>query len=358
MSRLLVASTRAVAGGAQRALVTLVPALARLGWDIEAAVAEAGWLVDQLEAAGTPCRVGATEAVPLEEVDVVVSMGAAAHAWVGPLAAARRIPACWWLELGWRDRPAELAARSAPARAVATPTEAAGGVARAHLPDRVEVVTIAPGVEVGDPAADRVGAAARRCRVPGTGPLLVMVARLDPIKGQDVALDAIGRLRAEGRAVRLALVGGAIVGHEGDLVDRLHAQVDECGLGDVVAFVGHVDDPGPWHAAADIAVQASSHEAFGLSVVEALAHGTPVVATDTEGPREILAGGRYGVLVPPGDAEALARGIARVLDEPELASQLASQGPARAADFSPAACARRWDDVLRGAVGGGCGSGG
>jgi phosphatidylinositol alpha-mannosyltransferase len=93
-------------------------------------------------------------------------------------------------------------------------------------------------------------------------------------------------------------------------------------------------------AAADVfASPATGHESFGIVLVEALAAGVPVVATDIPGYREVIRAGVDGLLVPPSDAAALASAIRRVLAEPELASALAHAGRARAREFS-------WDVVV------------
>lgn len=349
MSRLVLATERAVAGGAQRTLGLVAAPLRDLGWDVVALVGEEGALVDQLESDGiaatvTPDAGAVADLAPA----AVVSMGASGHGWAGPAAHRAAVPAAWWLDLTLRGRPAEDRAIATPAIAAAAPTARAAEALSARAPE-MPVEVIAPGATWGDLGRHRSAATGVR-RALGLGAhdaLLVMVARLDPIKGQDVAIDAVAALRATGTDVHLALVGGAVVGHEGDLAERLRAQTDRLGLHDRVHHVGFVDDPGPWLAAATIAVQASAHEAFGLSVVEGLAHAIPTVASATDGPSEILDGGRYGVLTPPGDADALAGAVADLLADPDRRRELAASGPARAARFTPEAAARRWDDLLR-----------
>lgn len=360
MARLVLATERAVAGGAQRTLGLAAPALRDLGWDVQALVGEHGPLVDDLLAHDVATTV-APDAAALEDLvpDIVVSMGASGHAWAGRAADRAGLPACWWLELTLRGRPAEAAALAVPALAVATPTTAAARALGARAP-HLRVAVIAPGADWGDLGSHRRDAPAARRSI-GIAPdteLGVMVARLDPIKGQDVAIDAIAALRAGGRDVHLALVGGAVIGHEGDLLDRLRHQARDRGVADLVHHLGFVDDPGPWHAAGTIAIQASAHEAFGLSVVEALAHGAPVIASATDGPSEILAGGRYGVLTPPADAGALAGAIADLLDDDARRASLGAGGPARAAQFTPQAAAMKWDALLRDVLPTGCGPGG
>jgi glycosyltransferase involved in cell wall biosynthesis len=316
---------------------------------VSVAVAEDGWLVDECERRGLPVAVEEEPTLAAErEPDVAVGLGASGHAWIAPAAVAKGIPACWWLELGLKGRPAEGVALALGAAAIAAPTEAAAAALRARTAE-TRVVTITPGVELGPIDEHRVAACEIRGRLAPDERLLVMVARLDPIKGQDVAIDALARLRADGRRVRLALVGGVILGTEGDLVDRLTDRARSLGVAEHVDVVGHLEDPGAWHAAADIAVHGAMHEAFGLSVVEALGHGVPVVATDTDGPRSIL-GEEHGLLVPPGDVEAMAAAIGRVLDDRDLATRLAADGPARAEAFSPTETARQWDRLLRDAL--------
>jgi phosphatidylinositol alpha-mannosyltransferase len=103
--------------------------------------------------------------------------------------------------------------------------------------------------------------------------------------------------------------------------------------------VPHAELP-RYHAAADVfASPAVGQESFGIVLVEAMAAGVPVVATDIPGYREVVRDGVDGLLVPPNDATALASAIRRVLSEPALASALASAGRTRAETYS-------WDAVV------------
>ena len=108
-------------------------------------------------------------------------------------------------------------------------------------------------------------------------------------------------------------------------------------MSDRVTLTGFVTDPFPVFRRAELAVSSSRYEGFGNAIVEALACGTPVVATDCPyGPREILADGRYGLLTPVGDADALAVAITRALaatpDRAALRARAAMHTVARAAD--------------------------
>jgi glycosyltransferase involved in cell wall biosynthesis len=158
----------------------------------------------------------------------------------------------------------------------------------------------------------------------GEGPVIVTAGRLVAVKDQRTLLDAFARLRAR-RPARLVIFG------EGPLEANLRAFADQMGISADVLFAGYINDPRTGYAAANLFVLSSTSEGFGNVLVEAMAAGVPVVSTDApHGPREILAGGRYGALVPVGDAAALAEAMAAMLDQPTPADSLRQ----RAADFS------------------------
>ena len=117
---------------------------------------------------------------------------------------------------------------------------------------------------------------------------------------------------------------------EGEQRPAIEAEIARLGLQGRVELLGYVDEPWRVYAQARCFALASTSESFGLVVVEALANGLAVVATDCDGPREILAGGHFGTLVPPGDEAALARALAAAPAAP--GDPAARQ--ARAADFS------------------------
>lgn len=164
---------------------------------------------------------------------------------------------------------------------------------------------------------------------------LVAVGRLSAEKDQATLLEAMAT--TELRERRLVIIG------DGPERAALEAQVQRLGLAERVAFTGFLDDPLPALARAALLVNPSRYEGFGNVLVEALACGTPVVATDCPfGPREILAGGRHGVLVPTADAATLARGISTALATPVDRSALR----ARAQDFHQFRVAGRYLDAL------------
>jgi glycosyltransferase involved in cell wall biosynthesis len=166
--------------------------------------------------------------------------------------------------------------------------------------------------------------------------LIVWVGRLSPEKDPLLAVEALSLLPASAGA-HLRFIG------DGAMKDAIVARAAELGVADKVAIAGHVSDPFQPLLAAELALCTSRFEGFGNAIVEALACGTPVVATDCPwGPREILDGGRYGKLVPVGDAPGLAAAIAQALGTP--ADRAALRG--RASRYSTDITAREFIDVL------------
>ncbi|MCP5315572.1 MAG: glycosyltransferase [Chromatiaceae bacterium] len=141
-------------------------------------------------------------------------------------------------------------------------------------------------------------------------PLILSVGELCARKGFDVLLKAFARVRAT-RPCRLMILG------RGNARDRLLALAGELGVSEDFALPGFVRAPYAWMAHANLFAFTSRWEGLGFVIIEALAVGTPVVATDCpSGPREILANGSYGELVAVDDDAALARAMLATLDAP------------------------------------------
>ena len=158
--------------------------------------------------------------------------------------------------------------------------------------------------------------------------VVVGVGRLVEKKGFDHLVDAIDLLAREGRQVRLDLIG------TGAVEDALRAQVDRLGLGDAVRFLGPLPQERIREAVTHAAVLAApcvvgadgNRDGLPTVILESLALGTPVVATPVTGIPEAVDDEITGLLVPEGDAAALARAIARLLDDPELRCRFACTG--------------------------------
>jgi glycosyltransferase involved in cell wall biosynthesis len=160
-----------------------------------------------------------------------------------------------------------------------------------------------------------------------SAPRIVTAGRRHPVKGFDVAIDAVAMLVPRVADLSLDIYGDPQVGHDAH-ARALDAQVQRLGLQQVVRF--HEHRPCPWTSwdGATVYVQPSRREPFGMALVEAMACGLPVVATRVDGPSEIIDDGRTGLLVEPGDAADLAAAIERVVRNPDLARELAEAGRA------------------------------
>ncbi|PIQ84087.1 MAG: hypothetical protein COV75_03975 [Candidatus Omnitrophica bacterium CG11_big_fil_rev_8_21_14_0_20_63_9] len=162
--------------------------------------------------------------------------------------------------------------------------------------------------------------------------VVTILGRLVSWKGQDIVLKALAQL-----APRYPNLRGLVVGqdpHEDQRdLKRLHHLAQELGLGSRVHFTGWQADVWAMYAAADIVVHASTKpEPFGLVLLEAMAAGRPVIATRAGGVTDIVSDGRTGLLVDPGDADALARAISRLLDDEVLSAALVQRARVRVSD--------------------------
>ncbi len=165
---------------------------------------------------------------------------------------------------------------------------------------------------------------------------LVVVGRLSRRKGCDVAVDAVAALRRRGRDVTLDFVGSVFPGYEW-YERELRDRVARLGLQDAIRFVGFVPLVWEVYRDADVALVPSYGESFGNAAVEGQLAGRPVVVSGVQGLREIVDDGRNGVVVPPGDPEALADAVCTLLDDWAKAGELAAAGRADARRrFAPA----------------------
>jgi teichuronic acid biosynthesis glycosyltransferase TuaC len=145
---------------------------------------------------------------------------------------------------------------------------------------------------------------------------ILFVGAIRPVKGVDILLRAMRVLRESGREVQLLLVGESFFKNYQREYDRIRRMTQELDLDGRVEFVGKQRPADVVHYMQNsgVLVLPSRAESFGMVLVEALACGTPVVATRCGGPEDIV-NERVGVLVPPEDPEALATAIAHVLDK-------------------------------------------
>lgn len=175
-------------------------------------------------------------------------------------------------------------------------------------------------------AIDRDSPEAAALRAHYGGPFVLFVGRLRYYKGVNVLLEAMARWDG-----RLVVVG------DGPEEQRLRAQHTRLRLGDRVVFTGAIDDRGlhAHLAAADVGVLPSTHpsEALGIAMIEYLAAGLPVVCTELgTGTTFVNRDGETGLVVPPGDPDALAGALRRLMSDAPLRATLGAAGRARARD--------------------------
>lgn len=154
--------------------------------------------------------------------------------------------------------------------------------------------------------------------VPDDVPLIGIVARMEPVKNHKLFVEAAKRVKAIKPNARFVVVG------DGDTCAETRAGVKQANLEDATIFTGWRKDTPAIYADMDVKVITSLNEGTPVTLIEALAAGCPVVSTDVGGVGDLLEGGKFGKLVPSGDAEALAAAICEVIDnppDPEIARQ-------------------------------------
>lgn len=171
-------------------------------------------------------------------------------------------------------------------------------------------------------------------------PVFIFVGRLAKQKGLEFLLKALKKVNSSTQA-RLIIIGD---GEERTLLQELVKILD---LEDKVAFIGSDPNPFKYMRKATALVLPSLFEGLSYVIMEALACGCPVIATDCpSGPAEILQNGKYGLLVPPGDETALAQAMLKLLENPPLRHELSQLGLQRASDFNAPRIMRQYEDLI------------
>jgi glycosyltransferase involved in cell wall biosynthesis len=251
-----------------------------------------------------------------------------------------------------------VAERTPPARAVARRVFARAGavtacsqdlaeraIAIGAPDDRIEVVPYGVDLARFKPAPELRGQLRASLAMPAGAPLIVAAGRLVRKKGFEYLIDALPLL--ERQDARLAVAG------EGDLAGELRSRAAAARVADRVHFLGNLpqDAVGRWFAAADVAavpsVRDDSGNVDGLpnTVLEALASGTPVVATRAGGIASVIEDGRTGTLVPERDPAALAAVIDTLLRDPARAAAIGAAARKAAGRFGWAAAAERFESA-------------
>ncbi len=178
--------------------------------------------------------------------------------------------------------------------------------------------------------------------VHGTLPVIGTLGRFVEKKGFHIYLQALKHLRDKGYGFSAVLAGA------GKEEENLRQQVKDANMQSIVNFPGWIDDRASFYAGLDIFCLPSLHEPFGIVLLEAFAHGVPVVATDTEGPVDICVHDQDSLVVPKGDAIKLAEALECLLNEPMRAKELADRAFAKVlAEYSTETVSHRLDTILR-----------
>jgi D-inositol-3-phosphate glycosyltransferase len=210
-----------------------------------------------------------------------------------------------------------------------------------------KVVVIPPGVDLSrfypippDEAREFIG-------VPPCERNLLFVGRIEPLKGIDILIQAIALMRANGDISQpnfcLTVIGGdpdLSPGTSSDELARLKAICDQNGLGDLVIFLGRrgQDTLPYYYSAAEAVVVPSHYESFGMVALEAMACGTPVVASEVGGLAFLVQDGVTGFTVPFDDPRALAERLSTLICDPALQRKLGEQAAAFAQGYG-------WDKI-------------
>jgi L-malate glycosyltransferase len=174
--------------------------------------------------------------------------------------------------------------------------------------------------------------------LPPQAPVVAVFSRLIPLKGLEYFLEAAALVARRVVNARFLVVGDYLAKHNGEIVsdgtyrDELRQYAARLGLDGRVTFTGFRRDVPELLSEIAVSVLPSVGEGLSNSILEAMAVGVPVVATDVGGNREAIQDGVTGFVVPPRDAPALAQGICRFLEDGELASRFALAGQRRVAD--------------------------
>jgi glycosyltransferase involved in cell wall biosynthesis len=135
------------------------------------------------------------------------------------------------------------------------------------------------------------------------------VGRLEPQKRFDLLMSAVAQLRDARPTVRLLIAG------DGSIAEYLRRTIDDLDLHGICRLVGHHENVPSFHHALDLFVQSSDYEGTPNAVLEAMALGTPIVATDVGGTAELVSHGVHGLIVPPGNVAAIAGAIEAALSD-------------------------------------------
>ncbi len=203
-----------------------------------------------------------------------------------------------------------------------------------HLPNSAKPTVLYNGIDISkfDPAhvaADNRAAICNAAGFPPQAPIVGMIGRARPWKGQHIFLQMAGEINASAPDCRFLVVGGDPFQVNDDYEASLKTMCTQLGLDDRVHWTGQLADVRPALAAMDIFVHPGAPEPFGLVNTEAMAMSKPVVAFSHGALPEIVIHDETGLLAPPGDTNALAASVLRLLRDPVLCQSMGRAGRQR-----------------------------
>lgn len=324
-------------GGAETYFVDLVQALKRAGVAEAAAIRANPNREAQLKRAGVPVKV-LRFGGPIDILTRTAVAGFAtlqktkvALAWMNR--AARHTPRGPWARIGRLGGYYSLKYYRNFDHLVANTEDIAEWIVGQGWP--AGRVTCIPNFAAAPPQGGAVPRAS--LATPDDAPLLLAMGRLHDAKAHDVSLQALTQL--PDAYLWIAGVGA--------LEAKLKGMATALGVADRVRFLGWRTDASALYRTADVCVFPSRYEPLGNVVIQAWAHGLPVVAAESQGPKALIRDGEDGCLVPIDDADALAAEVRRLLADDALRARFAAAGADRVeAEFSETAVVGQWKDLF------------
>jgi len=222
--------------------------------------------------------------------------------------------------------------------------------------DRRKITIIPPGVDTQLFHPHSPEDARSRLGVKPCDRMLLFVGRIEPLKGVDTLLRAMALLAHECPSwagnICVAIIGGDPNTTENEELERLKAIRAELGITDLVTFLGARDQDKLHHyySAAEMVIMPSHYESFGMVALEAMACGTPVIASDVGGLGYLVRDGETGLHVPNGNPAALASAIARLVEDHELRQRMGRRAHLYAQQYSWECIADRMQALYRQAL--------
>jgi glycosyltransferase involved in cell wall biosynthesis len=256
------------------------------------------------------------------EPDLILNWAAKTQLYGSPAAALVGMTdrVVWWQQAIPRRLWLDVCATMLPATAIGCYSRASAEAQARLFPARRTFV-----VAAGAPVPDELTREAR-VDLPTDVPVVGLVGRLQPWKGQDRLLRAQALLRERGLRMHTLIVGGDAYGLSARYAASIPALVRELGLGEDVTLTGQVPDAAPYIARMDILVNASDPEPFGIVLLEGMARGVAVVAVASGGPGDFIEHGHTGVLARSGEPGALADALEPLLGSPARRGALGRAG--------------------------------